>query len=184
MNQNQVKIVQSRLKNRGKKFTLEQIRTYILANYHDEELTDDQMSAIVDHLTGGEALALSNASELSQAQKQTLIQQVASTLNIDLPIEQIREISQQMNWALSDRASLKERVQSAIIAWVNYQIEQDKQQTDEMMREVESHLATKLQESNEHFTHSAQRFSRRVSEAVGKFRTTETELLDLFKVPS
>ncbi|HYX18314.1 MAG TPA: hypothetical protein VE944_28905 [Nostoc sp.] len=191
MNQNQIKVIQSRLKNRGKKFTLEYLRTYVLVDYRDEELTEDQISAIVDKLSGSDALELANtalsgtdssASELSQTQRQTLIQQVASTIDVSLPVEQIKLISQKMDWAISDRASLKTQIQSAIVAWINHQIDQDKQQTDEMMQEVEQHFVTKLQEGNDHFDDKTRAFSIHVGQARDKFRATEAEILDFFKI--
>ncbi len=183
MNNNQVKVIQSRLKNRGKKFTLEQIRTHILIDYHDEDLTEEQMSAIVEKLSPSSEMVPVNAGELSQSQKQTLIQQVASTVDVALPIEQIQQISQKMDWAISDRASLKDRIQSAIIAWVNHQVEQDKQETDEMIQQVEEHFVAKLQEGNDYFGDKTHQFSKRIEEARDKFRTSETEILSLFKVP-
>ena len=183
MSQNQAKVIQSRLKNRGKKFTLEQLRTYIFTHYHDEELTEDQMSAIVEKLSGSSMVPV-GADELSHSQKQALIQQVASALEVALPIEQIKQISQKIDWAIASRVSLKDQIQAAIIAWVDYQIDQDNRQTDEMMQAVESHLTMRLQESNQHFNHKAFQFSKQVDEAVEKFRTTEAEILSIFKIPS
>ncbi|MEH1822166.1 MAG: hypothetical protein V7L31_24335 [Nostoc sp.] len=184
MNQNQIKAIQSRLKSRNQKFTLEQLRTYIFTHYHDEELTEDQMSVIVEKLSASSEMVPTGAGELSHAQKKTLIQQVASTLDVSLPIEQIKSISQKMDWAISDRAELKTRIQSAIIAWVDHQIEQDKRQTDDIMQQVETHLIAGLEESNEHFSGKTRAFSRRVEEARDKFRDSEAEILSLFKVPS
>ncbi|WP_414755586.1 hypothetical protein [Anabaena sp. CCY 9910] len=180
----EAKVIQSRLSRKGVTLSLAQIREHIAEKYDQAEMAEDVISKIVEDLAGSSEMVPIEKSELSHTQKQTLIQQVASTLDINLSLEQITGISKKMNWALSDRASLKERVRDAIIAWVDYQIEQDKRQTDEMMREVEGHLVTRLQESNQHFNNRARDFSERVSDAVEKFRTTETEILDLFKVPN
>ncbi|ACC81175.1 hypothetical protein [Nostoc punctiforme] len=186
MNQNKIKVIQTRLKNRGKRFTLDQIRKHIIvSNYADVEPTENLISKIVDELSGSsEIVPASTNDELSHTQKQTLIQQVASTLEVSLSVEEVQSISQKMDWVLSDRASLKDRIKSAIVAWVDYQVDQDLQQTDEMMQEVEQYLVTRLQEANQHFNSKATAFSGRIEEARDKFRTTEAKILNLFKVPS
>ncbi|MBD2489044.1 hypothetical protein [Aulosira sp. FACHB-615] len=184
MNQNQVKAIQSRLSSRGQKFTLGQIREHIAANYDDEELSQEQISEIVDKLSGSSEMVPAGAGELSNFQKKSLIKEIAVELNLNLSFEQIKDISQKMNWALSDRTSLKERIQSAMIAYIDYQVDQDLRQTDEMMQEVTTHLSQRLQESNQHFNNKASEFSQQINGAVEKFRTTEAEILDLFKVPS
>ena len=181
-----------------------QIKEYFESqSFNAENITEEEFNQAVNHFSKGELSLevqdvsnieeLSNSSEivsvstndeLSHTQKQTLIQQVASTLEVNLSVDQVKKISQKMDWSLSDRTLLKDRIQSAIVAWIDYQIEQDKQQTDDMMQEVEEHLVTKLQESNQHFDSKAREFSNRIEEAREKFRATETELLDLFKIPS
>ncbi|MDZ8138859.1 MAG: hypothetical protein RM049_26745 [Nostoc sp. DedQUE04] len=193
MNQNQIKVIQSRLKSRNKKFTLEQIRTYVLTNYHDEELTEDQILAIVDKLSGSDARGLANtalskivpadtSNDLSQVERQGMIEQVASTLEIDLSVEQVKRISSDMDWALSDRAALKKQICTAIIAWADHKFNEDATSTDEMMEEVEAHFLSRLKENNQHFNRKVNEFSGEVSKAINKFRTTEAEVLDLFKI--
>jgi hypothetical protein len=191
MNQNQVKLIQSRLKSRGARFTLEAIRTFIFTNYHDEELTEDQISAIVEKMLSelSEIVPASVETEptdstLSLREKQELIEQVASTLDINLPVQEIKSISQKMDWALSDRASLKDRIKSAIIAWIDYHVDQDLEDTDSLIQEVQGHLATKLQQSNRHFTQKAEDFSLEVTKAVEHFRATEATVLSFFQIPS
>ena len=182
----EAKIIQSRLSRKGVTISLAQIREHVASNYAGAEadLTEEQISEIVQKLSESTAISVASKGELSEKEKQSFIQQTASSLDINLSLEEIKGISQKMDWAMSDRTSLKKRVQDAIIAWVDYQIDQDKRQTDDMMREVEGHLNTRLLESNEHFNNSARQFSGRVGDAIEKFRATETEILGLFKIPS
>ena len=181
----EAKIIQSRLSRKGVTISLAQIREYVASNHAGTEadLTEERISEIVQELSESTAILLASKSELSERQKQSFIEQTASSLDINLSLEEIKGISQKMDWALNDRASLKKRVQDGIIAWVDYQIKQDKQQTDNMMREVEEHLVTRLQETNEHFNNSARQFSGRVGDAIEKFRATEEKILGLFKIP-
>ncbi|MFN6560065.1 MAG: hypothetical protein RMY28_009675 [Nostoc sp. ChiSLP01] len=183
MNQNQVKVIQSRLKTRGKKFTLEQLRNNILIDYHDDELTEEQMSAIVEKMSGSSELVQTDASELTHNQKESLIQEVASELKVDLSVEQVKRLSQEMDWALRDRATLRKKICAAIIAWTNHKFEQDALSTDEMMDEVEQHFVRRLKQNNQHFNKRVNEFSGEVNQAIEKFRTAEAEILDLFKIP-
>lgn len=183
MNDKQAKVIQTRLKTRGSEYSLAQIREHVGGNYDSDELTESQVSEIVQQLTGS-SLAPVDSGDISYSQKQTLVQQVATSLELDLPVDHIREISQQMNWALSDRSTMKQRIKAAIIAWVNHQVEKDQEETNKIMEEVEGALVAGLESSNQHFKQRSQDFSRRVDAAVEKFRTTEAEVLDLFQVPN
>jgi uncharacterized protein YoxC len=180
----EAKIIQSRLTRKGQSFSLAQIKRHISDKYPENELTEENISKIVDELLPQSKLAVTKTNELSHTQKQTLIQEIASSLDVNLSIDQIKQVSQKMDWALSDRASLRGQIKSAIIAWIDYQLAEDMQQTDDLMQEVEDHFVSKLQESNERFNNKARKFSDRVNESVENFRNTKTEILNLFKIPS
>ncbi len=181
----QVKLIQSRLSRLGVKVSLAEIREHIAVSYNGDELTPEQISAIVEELSSSSTkLATVKKSQLSQTEKRALVQQVASSLEIELPVEEIREISQKLNWTISDRASLKEQIGGAIIAWVDYQIDKDKQQTDEMFEDVETHLSTRLNESNQHFKQRTAELSSQLGVVTEKFCATRTEILDLFQIPN
>lgn len=203
MNQKQAKVVQSRLTRKEVSITLQEIKTYVAQTRPGvEEFEEAELSTIVDELLlssnpQSQSLAVNGElpvdeivpvdevtkSAMSVAQKQELITQVATALDVSLSVTQVQEISQKMNWAMSDRTNVKQRIQAAIVAWIDYQTDQDLRQTNEMMQAVEGHLATKLQESNQHFSNKAQQLSTRVGQAVEQFRATETEVLSFFQIP-
>jgi pantothenate synthetase len=186
----QLKLIQSRLTRKQVPVSLPQIRKHITdtrPGIEEFEFDEAELATIVDELlsTFSQMVPVEPTdSTLSQRDKQELIQQVASTLDVQIPVNEIKLISQKMNWALSDRASLKEKIKSAIIAWIDHHIDQDFQETDSLIEDVQNHLASKLNESNRHFTQKAERFSLDVEKAVNNFRTTEATVLGFFKIPS
>lgn len=178
------KAIQQRLSRKGLSLSIAQIKEYLLGQYPEEVPLDD-VPKIVDELLAlyAQKIVLAEQS-LTEVEKSELIGEVATTLSVNLSLKQIQEISQGIDWVTTSRKARIEEIESAIIAWIDYRVEQDVQQTDKMIGRIESHLSARLQENNKHFAASVQAFSNRVDKAVESFRTTEAEILELFKIPT
>jgi hypothetical protein len=178
------KTIQSRLSRKGVTFSLAQIREYLEQNgYPQSDLTDEQVTQIVDNLSPAGIIPATESASLTQQEKQNFIQEVASNLQINLSLDNVKEISQKLDWAFNDRTSLKAKIQQAIIAWIDFKAGQDKQQTDELIETTQQYFSQRMAESGEYFNTRATDFSKGLEESVHQFRATEDKFLELFKIP-
>lgn len=179
----QIKVIQSRLKTRGVDKTSPEIREYLFSEFPDEELSEKQLSKAVSHFQGSAEIVVRSKSEINALNRDELVQQVASGLSIDLPIEEIRAISQQLHDVTSDRASLIQQIKDSVIAWVEYKASQDEQQIKEAFRDIEGVLTQRLGSNNQAFVNKSQALRDRVSGYQDTFRQSSKEVSDLFKIP-
>ena len=180
----EAKIIQSRLSRRGVSVNLSEIREHLASNgYSDSALSEDQISQVVESFLPTGIVPADEPGSLSQEKKQEFIQQVASNLDISLSLDNVKEISQKLDWALSDRASIKSRIQAAIIAWIDFKVDQDKLDTDRLIQSAENHFSEKMQQAALHFDQKTSDFSNRVGQSVKQFRSQEDRFLNLFKIP-
>jgi hypothetical protein len=182
--QDVVKLVQTQLSRKGLKWTRQQVKDY-LDTY--EGSLDDVVDIICAQPEVKQPSAITkqtpvDLSKVEEEEKEIEVKNIASEMQIDLPIEAIKQIASSVTYALDSRAEFLEELRGAIKAWANKVNQKLQTDVDNTFAEVNSEVQRILAEDNQRIVNMAQSFKEDVEASVESFRQKGKEAITIFRV--
>lgn len=185
---NQIKVIQSRLKRLGRNASLEQIRTHCA----DVEITPEMVPILVEELINDSCgIVPVSESGLCSEEQQKIVAQTAYNIDVSLPSEALSQIASSIDWAIESRSKLMQELRSAIRLWAKHKLEEAQKaavdirnETNQLYAEISSTINGAIEEDNQQFSAQAEQLKQQINQAVESFRSTQSQIINIFKVPS
>lgn len=181
-----IKTIQTRLSRRGVSISREAIRGAIAPLYPEGMEID--IDAATEHILSKPAPKGKESVAITTQEKEEMVVNAAQAIEIDLPIEAIKQIASSIDFAINSRSELLQQLRTAITKWGEEKVREANQlsqkiteETEEIFSEVSGKVNQALQENNRQIEARSQEFVASVNQSVEAFRRDQAKILEIFK---